>query len=452
MKKTIFIAALAAAVLAGCAKNEVQTPAVGDAVNFGAYSGRVQTKAGPTDDINLQYLEQDGFGVFATYTALDDLATYGPVDNNFMYNQLVSKPTGSATWTYSPIKYWPNLTNGMNQDDQMISFFAYAPYADPEATSADNTYGITGFAIDADGHNTVNYSFAANKPNVDLMWGYKARTGAGTTGDPYVYTVNDDIKKSATVNTPVHFIFQHMLSKLAGSQEGDPATVGHNGLLVKASPAVAPTNGLANNTGTKITISKIVLQSATTDMSGNPITYLADGQTIDGVLDLYDGEFTITTTPILPVKFSQTLSATPTGDESEIADNLKEVAGVTDFTAVNTGVTMTAVNVYKNENNPIILVPGTAPVVDVIVTYVVRTYDEKLPGPKFSEVSQEVWGKVAFPTIEKNKKYNLVMILGLDEVQFTATVEDWSNGRTDTNGDGILDENDDINVYLPENL
>ena len=74
MKKFVFIAAAAAAVLAGCAKNEV-TPnyAMQDAVTFGAYNPRTITKGGETDDMNLEALQTHGFGarVIEFYPAVE---------------------------------------------------------------------------------------------------------------------------------------------------------------------------------------------------------------------------------------------------------------------------------------------------------------------------------------------------------------------------------------------
>ncbi len=472
MKKSIILAAVAALVLAGCTKNEtyvVNTEK--DAVSFGAYSGRAVTKAGPTDDINLKALAEHGFGVFATYSATDD---FSEATNDFMYNQQVTSADEGATWTYSPVKYWPNPTNGQAADAQKVSFFAYAPYADPEATGAVNDYGVTGFEIDgATKHNIVNYTFAANKPNVDLMWGYKTKTG-----DPATYTVNLNLTRT-TDN--VKFIFQHLLSKLGGSQEGaitDPANPAYvaNGLMVKASPISDPTAEYGNVTlgdfggakGTKITISDIKVESApdtatdpsVKDIDNNDVTYATGAQT--GKLDLYTGKFTLDSPTPQAIKFSQELSADAAAvaaDEnlSEIADFLKEVPGVTDFNAVKKGVTKQAVNVYKDESNPIILIPGTKPVVDITVTYVVRTYDEKLP-KGFSEVSQKVFGRLKFPEIEKNKKYNILMILGLNSVEFKATVEDWTSETptwTDANGNGVVDPGEmsgTEEIWLPNNL
>ncbi len=446
MKKSIFFAALAVVVLGACTKNEVTYNTTPEAVAFGGYSGRTITKAGATIDMNLENLKTEGFGVFATYSGTND---YAEATNDFMYNQDV-KYSGSA-WTYSPIKYWPNPTNGSSADAQKVSFFAYAPYCQPAATEE---FGIMGFEIDGTTkHNIVNYGFKSGVPNVDLLWGYKQ--GATLTDTNIDEDVNINLTRTAET---VKFAFRHSLSKLAGSQEGDPGTDGTNanGLIIKADPTADPTNGFATDNGTKITVSKIVVKSAEKDLNDNTITYAADGSVQTGKLDLYTGKFTLDAA-VEPIKFEQTLVAgTPAAGENELADNLKEVASPASFAAVNPGVKKTPQNVYKNEVNPIILIPGSKPVVEVEVTYVVRTYDEKLGTKKFSEVPQTVYGKIAFPEIESNKKYNICIIIGLNDVKFAATVDDWTTGGpVDTNGDGVIDANDTVgtvNVYLPKNL
>ena len=203
--------------------------------------------------------------------------------------------------------------------------------------------------------------------------------------------------------------------------------------------------------------------SPVTDIDGNPISYATGAQT--GKLDLYTGEFALDGTA-QSIQFKQTLTnnpaeitATPATADSELAERIAEPATFASFAALPKGVTATAVNAYKDESNPIILVPGTKPVVDVTITYIVRTYDEKLGTKQYTDVPQTVWGRVKFPAIEKNKKYNLLIILGLNDVKFEATVEDWTVvGQTwnDANGDGIQDPGEvtgiDTEVWLPENL
>ena len=499
MKKIIFFALIATAVLAGCARVEtVETPADNQyAIDFGGYSGNVITKAGVTDDMNLDALKTHGFGVFATYTGTDDFDAFGGADNLFMNNEKVAYSTAATAWTYSPIRYWPNPTGGKSADDQHVSFFAYAPHCTP---AAGETTGITGFDTQAVvgtdpttgdpitvKHNLVHYAFDPAGPNVDLMWGYKTKTVIPGTPATTSYTVNKDLTRTAGT---VHFVFRHMLSKLGGSQEGitDPTASGYkaNGLIIKASPTADPTNAyitgtpgeFGSDTGTKITVSEIIVESApetegtpaaaVKDINGNDVVYATTSQ--PGTLDLYTGKFTLDGTPAAapkPVRFYQKISADATAvaaGASELADYLKEVPGVTDFSQIKTGVIKQPRNVYADESNPIILLPGTAPVVDVTITYTVRTYDAKLPARSatvanstYTEVPQTVFGRVCFPTIEENKKYNLCIILGLNDVKFSATVEDWTPGNwTDTNGNGVIDDGEltgtEKELWLPANV
>ena len=503
MKKSIFLAAVAALVLAGCAKNETFVNVANqDEVNFGAYSGRTITKAGPTDDMNLDALKQHGFGVFATYTgtdAFEDAANDKGAKDDFMFNQQVTFDDVENVWTYSPIKYWPNPTNGQDADAQKVSFFAYAPYAEP--TGAANEIGITGFSQEIANddpndatspehlHNFVNYTFSKDKPNVDLMWGYKSKNSV----DPatVTYTINNNLTRTTD---KVRFVFQHMFAKLGGSQDGagassadpytDPAYVA-NGLVVKANPvSLDPTNGFGTDNGTKITISKIVIASApeqedadgdgiledVTDIDGTALDYADDD--ITGKLDLYTGVFTPSSTQM--IQFSQTITnmvddpATPEDESSatensELADYLKEPATFATWTDVTVkGVVEKALNVYKDESNPIILLPGTKPVVDITLTYYVRTYDAKIGTVNCSVVPQTVFGRIKFNEIKKNTKYNIVMIIGLNDVKFEAEVQEWSTEGevwNDLDGDGEVDPGEvtsgstaDEEIGLPDNL
>ena len=471
MKRIVCFAALAALVLGACSKNEISyTPSEVDAVTFGAYSGRIQTKAGATYDMNLANLQKAdaGFGVFATYSETND---FTEANNNFMTNEKITWD-GNA-WTYSPIKYWPNPTGGKSANDQKVSFFAYAPYANPGASE---TVGVTGFSIDGTSkHNLVHYGFSSDKniPNVDLMWGYKNGWDKTSTADADRVNINQT-RKAETIK----FVFQHVLSKLGGSQEGtvtDPTAAGYvaNGLIIKANAkTLAPTNDFGSATGTKVTVSSIIVESAPAtaddptvkDIDNGDVVYASGVQT--GKLDLFTGEFALDGTA-QAVQFKQTITnkiddPNTAFDEStadsELATIIAEPASFANFGALPTGVTANAVNVYKSESSPIILVPGTKPVVDVTITYTVRTWDEKLPN-KYTDVKQTVFGRVKFPAIEQNKKYNLLMILGLNDVKLEATVEDWEivgSNWTDANNNGQIDPGEvtgtDQEIGLPKNL
>lgn len=67
-------------------------------------------------------------GVFAYFT--NGEFAEANATSNFMYNQPVNQSDG--TWTYSPVRYWPN-----NNTDR-LSFFAYAPYVDEAVAGGSN--------------------------------------------------------------------------------------------------------------------------------------------------------------------------------------------------------------------------------------------------------------------------------------------------------------------------
>lgn len=109
MRKSLFIAAMAAMTLASCSENKsIETDAPG-AIQFGSFVGQSTKAATP--------LNTGTFGVFGYYTGED--AFSAAATPNFMFNQKVEYTTA---WTYSPIKYWPN------NDGEKVSFIAYRPH------------------------------------------------------------------------------------------------------------------------------------------------------------------------------------------------------------------------------------------------------------------------------------------------------------------------------------
>ncbi len=126
MKKIInSLLIVVAAVFASCSTHQEVVPGITaeDAISFGAFFDQA-TKGTITDDTSVM---TDDFGIMAYYTKqvawADAAATATP---NLMYNQQIEyigeSETSGAYWTYSPTKYWSNIS-GDN-----YSFFAYAPY------------------------------------------------------------------------------------------------------------------------------------------------------------------------------------------------------------------------------------------------------------------------------------------------------------------------------------
>lgn len=117
-------------------------------------------------------LASSGFGVFAYY------AKQTP---DFMNNTKVYSTDGSTKWTYSPVKYWPN-----NENDK-LSFFAYAPYN--KDFSVDNV-------------SQLNYTVPQQADEqIDLLWSHS------------------DTKNLSKANGTITFAFRHALSRIGFSAQ-----------------------------------------------------------------------------------------------------------------------------------------------------------------------------------------------------------------------------------------
>ena len=126
-------------------------------------------------------------------------------------------------------------------------------------------------------------------------------------------------------------------------------------------------------------------------------------------------------------------------------------------------MTTFAKNVYADDVQPFVFIPGTHPIVTVTITYTVRTYDAKL-ARNYSEVTQRITKRLYFlDEIELNKQYNVLLHLGLTSMKFEATVSDWEATNviptitpTPNPGDGtspVATYEDDVeHVYLPQNV
>ena len=119
---------------ASCAKMEIGERADENIpVSFGTYGQRrLSSKAGasfvaPGGDFAVG----SQIGVFGYYHDASDWATETAAGTNipdFMYNQTVTKQD-DGSWTYSPVKYWPNEYGSAASSDNVdkLSFWGYYP-------------------------------------------------------------------------------------------------------------------------------------------------------------------------------------------------------------------------------------------------------------------------------------------------------------------------------------
>lgn len=484
MKKTFLaITALAAMLFAGCTSSDELTTLESiktadntpTPVQFGTYMSKVGTRAGSEGDIAAQttktptkvLAERGGFGVFAYYTGAADYSnsvSSGSQIPNFMYNQPVTSADGNS-WTYTPVKYWPNQyangdvdsANPSSETDEAtatsnlgkVSFFAYAPYVSATDISTDDSYGISGLSANTSSYDpTVTYKLAPKSGEyVDLLWGVKVNGAKEATPTTDTYNVNLT-KNSANLTSAnkdgqVRFLFKHALTKIGGS----------TGLKIVYDidgNGTGETGTGSDDANTLVTVSEITIKN------------VADKITKEGVFDLATGDWAATNTTAAEGSYIN-LHFTPSGSgsgETQLNEAIAEATFTNDGTtgwqkssSAFEGVRTTAKDVFKAETAPIYLIPGDdAQQLTVTITYVVRTYDGNLDAfasgetstGKWTKVTQTISNIVTLPTslVKPNKKITLVIHLGLTSVKFAAAVDDWEN-VTGTNSQLI---------WLPSNI
>lgn len=403
MKKYFIFTALAAVALAACAKIENhEIAAIEEPVNFGVYVPKA-TKAGTagtitTDGTNSTVsLQTEGFGVFATYSDGGDYAaTIGP---NFMYNTKVS----GASWTYSPVKYWPNETINDNNgaiapaNADKLSFLAYAPWV----AAGSGTTGITALtANDAQTDPKVTYVVATDPSEaVDLLWGV-AGAGGFTYADVHNTSVQvDEGMPLLNLTKPAHgtkipFLFKHATSRLGLKIVGAIDQVAQGGTL---------------DTKTKVTVEQIRLVDVPAYTSG----VLNLNNTSAGVPNW---ELPTSTTNTTFVVAGDDLNATI---KDSGVDEVQTVAGV---------LGTEEKNVFADNNTFFTLIPKTGnTTVRVEITYYVTTEDGDLK-LGYSRVKNVIYKDIAFANgFQAGKSNTIKIILGLTSVELEASVEPWGS-------------------------
>ena len=410
MKKLLFLAAAAATVFASCAKTDIvqKNTGQGDAINFGVYVPKAVTKAGASGTITVDgtggtttSLQTTGFGVFAYYS---NGATYAhpATTPNFMYNEQVS----GASWTYSPLKYWPNETINDNNGAtgpaaaDVLSFFAYAPWVgagDNNAFSGSTTEGIVGLTANtATTDPKVSYKVSGDPSKaVDLLWAVAPAGGFSYT-DVHGASVSVSegmplmnlTKPNTTTKVPFHF--RHATARLNLKVVGAYDQVAVGGTL---------------DADTKVTVESVVLDVP---------SYLT-------------GDLNLNNTTVGANKpYWENLSGsagtlTVDGDKLNTAIKYGE-------TGANVGSDAANMQDVMASNTFFTLIPKDgSQAVTVTITYYVTTTDAALNGGK-SEVQNVITKTVTFADgFVAGKSYTIAMVLGLTSVKFLATVEDWDS-------------------------
>ncbi len=165
------------------------------------------TRAQNEINANSKLSTEGGFGVFACYTGLHGYSDSN-VSPDFMYNEHVTSTDDGNTWSYSPVKYWPNgegeVDGNTGSNKHYVSFMAYAPYSDdqnPDPVHKAADYCIPSFCKQGEiGNPWLTYRLHTDVANqVDLLYACHTNT------NPILDWTKPEI------NTKVMFVFRHAL-------------------------------------------------------------------------------------------------------------------------------------------------------------------------------------------------------------------------------------------------
>lgn len=374
MKTKIHFGLIALAVLglSSCAK-EITVDQVNPEtpIEFGTYLGRAaQTKAGVATLNDGTYgLQKTGFGVYAYYTEQNTMGA--SATPNYMSNQRVEWST--SKWEYSPVKYWPNNTG------DKVSFYAYAPYEDgkdPNSTNISSVPANTATGEPAIGF-TVNNTVTAQ---TDLLYA----------------TALKDQTKPQKYTDKTTFTFNHALSRVAFSVQLMADAV--NGDATGTIDDDTTSSGTINGTETTVAVTNVELIGKFYN---------------SGTLQLNDGTWT-------------ELSAQESTNYTLASANFADVASK---------VTATDAALNKDDSY-IMIIPknfnSDSDKVKIKVTYTVTTDDSNLSGGK-SEITNVIESDSFTFNFEQGRAYNFSLHLGLDSVEFEASVAEWTDGtQSDT--------------------
>ena len=208
-KATYRILAAAALLLAAaCAKVEVSVPMGKTPVTFTTYSSRqLSTKAdGSYVAPGADFAAGSVVGVYGFYHDNSTWAAETAAGTNiadFMYHTALTKQA-DGTWTYSPIKYWPNEygLGASSANVDKLSFWGYYP-RNAAGLNLYKSGTTTAYDNNSNGLPKITFTQQENPDDmIDLMF-------ATPLTDLYR---NDASDHGATTGGEVNLVFKHALS------------------------------------------------------------------------------------------------------------------------------------------------------------------------------------------------------------------------------------------------
>ena len=360
-----FYVLVAQLVLSGCAGEAVEETSSSSSseINFDAYVGRnASTRSGVT---NIDFLKQDPNTWYAGFGVFARYKHNGEI-SSLMDTERVT--WNKNHWEYTNTRYWPNANEGS------VDFYAFAPY---------NGGVIMGKLPDnlvnnPDSKDETYIYFPSNVSPVDLVWA--------------------NAKDRTKTEKPVKFTFNHALARL--------------GLDIKA-------NKELEENGAVITVEEVDLYGSE-DYKG-----VFD---MVGYLNLKTGSWHVVNNE----KTRWYYTWTPTGIVSKEVGNDGNEDGEGKVTVLKLSASQlnhTTPIITNDPNSYIFIIPQTkSEKFHLKITYTVRQgdyFEEKVTVSKNllevldpSETSNKSF------TFEGGKAYVFHLILSLDPVDFSVTVDD----------------------------
>ncbi len=420
MKKQLFFAASALLMLASCSSESVDFTQAdvasqqNEAITFETYMGKVGTTRASATALVTSNLKN--FGVFAFHS---DGTTLASTDKpNFMFDQLVSG--GSGSYTYSPVKYWPNqdgdATNGSESNTDYLSFFAYAPrdtYNDGTNVSTTNVNGI--FLTDGTTtyQNSTTYTTSAPK----IYYNPLAASFAYDNNVDVLYAVcQKNVTKPhlASAGNPgvVTLQFKHALAKIG-------ETVNIRYLLDQVNAGGTTGSTVDSNTDILLKAVYIWIEGAENEILDKGWLNLETGTWSEG-----NGGY------------HAAISSYDAAETAKLA--MKKTGG--SFAGL-TSDEVTNANTQLTDFKGFLMIPanGKEITIKARAIYDVKTTDVALEGGN-STVENDITNSYNV-TLVPNKKYNLNLVLGIETLKLNATVLDW---ETDTSVTEINIPNNEI--------
>lgn len=373
----------------------------------GAKAATRATAAVDGEITTIEALQKAGFYVFGYYTGSDKWETAkATATPNFMYNQQVTWSSEDKTWSYSPLKFWPN------GDGDMVSFFAFAK---GDAGSSGSTSGISSTSITSntsEGSPKISYT-AAEDPtqSVDLLWGVVPAASSSaslTAGLPYL-----DMSKQ-TVSDKITFLFKHALTKLNVTMYGEFGTTlsatDKTMVLLKDVKITMPvakggTLDLCNTTASQPlwTETDYTFDNATDKTSTIKLPLPADLQDIDYGAGTTDEEKEAAK-EAWNTRFSNGTGGIRNNKDVSLHDGAYMLVPLDE-------TTMSSVAAGNRQ-------------IKIEVTYTAQTVDERLPNGYY-RTEETITSTYPLHSFEAGKSYELRIGLGLSAVSIEVKTKDW---------------------------